>query len=602
MLFCNLRMLALSGTIVWLGFASVSCGQAVNWINPGEGDWNTPSNWSGPFGNEVPLAAFGETAIISNGGTAVVNGGVPAVGAVTLGQTGGQAGSLKVPSGGLLSVVSQSTSGALVVGPAGSGAMTVESGGTVFAVSIASGAGLSGTIRMIGPSATVTANSATLSAQSNLITEITSDDFTPMTINGAASLGGTYRFEFSGAYTPTVGTAWSIIDATSVSGSFATIDTSAAPLMPLGQRFVVTSRPGGLGRLIELRLDQVLVLTVDRNTGILSIGNAAGGAPISFDGYSVTSSSGAINVAGWNSLKDQNVAGWLEANPTSNRLSELSSGQTTILGGNSLPIGPAYVPVMPPFGIPVEDLQFQYTNPNDGSLITGVVNFINGIQKFNNLVLEINASGAAQILNDSHESVAIDGYTITSSDGSLLFANGSWNSLDDQNTAGGDWLEANGTASRLSEFKASGATQFNGTNGVSLGTIFNTSGSQSGVAFQYLIDGQTVLSQGAVVFRNLSSVTPIGSGGITGDYNDDGIVNAADYALWRDRLGSISPPLANDSTPGSVSQEDYGVWRSQFGATAGSGASAAIGASVPEPATWCLSLLAAMGIVTLRRK
>lgn len=63
-----------------------------------------------------------------------------------------------------------------------------------------------------------------------------------------------------------------------------------------------------------------------------------------------------------------------------------------------------------------------------------------------------------------------------------------------------------------------------------------------------------------------------------GDYNDDGIVDAADYVRWRDGLAPPHSPL--DS-------QDYQLWRQNFGAGAGSGA---VANSVPEPATWALAL------------
>jgi hypothetical protein len=55
--------------------------------------------------------------------------------------------------------------------------------------------------------------------------------------------------------------------------------------------------------------------------------------------------------------------------------------------------------------------------------------------------------------------------------------------------------------------------------------------------------------------------------GLSGDYNDDGTVDAADYVTWRRALGQLIT-LPNDSTPGTVTQEDYGVWRANFGRTA----------------------------------
>jgi formylglycine-generating enzyme required for sulfatase activity len=72
---------------------------------------------------------------------------------------------------------------------------------------------------------------------------------------------------------------------------------------------------------------------------------------------------------------------------------------------------------------------------------------------------------------------------------------------------------------------------------------------------------------------------------VPGDYNVNGVVDAADYVLWRKNLGQ-SVTLPNDSTPGSVTNADYDVWRAHFGqtpATATPGNGLQLGA-VPEPA------------------
>ena len=48
-----------------------------------------------------------------------------------------------------------------------------------------------------------------------------------------------------------------------------------------------------------------------------------------------------------------------------------------------------------------------------------------------------------------------------------------------------------------------------------------------------------------------------------GDYNQNGIVDAADYTVWRDNLGS-GTSLPNDGTPG-VGHDDYVRWKIHFG-------------------------------------
>jgi hypothetical protein len=70
---------------------------------------------------------------------------------------------------------------------------------------------------------------------------------------------------------------------------------------------------------------------------------------------------------------------------------------------------------------------------------------------------------------------------------------------------------------------------------------------------------------------------------IAGDYNSNGIVDAADYVVWRKGLGTI------------YTQNDYNVWRAHFGQPAGSGAGAITDSAVPEPTTLVLLMIAAAG-------
>jgi hypothetical protein len=65
---------------------------------------------------------------------------------------------------------------------------------------------------------------------------------------------------------------------------------------------------------------------------------------------------------------------------------------------------------------------------------------------------------------------------------------------------------------------------------------------------------------------------------IPGDFNNDAVVDAADYVTWRDGLGTVFTP------------PQYDIWRANFGRAAGSGASLA-NLAVPEPATWAIILL-----------
>ena len=56
---------------------------------------------------------------------------------------------------------------------------------------------------------------------------------------------------------------------------------------------------------------------------------------------------------------------------------------------------------------------------------------------------------------------------------------------------------------------------------------------------------------------------------LPGDYNGNGVVDAADYVVWRKMLGSSVPNYsgADGSGNGVVDQEDQTVWRAHFGET-----------------------------------
>jgi hypothetical protein len=89
--------------------------------------------------------------------------------------------------------------------------------------------------------------------------------------------------------------------------------------------------------------------------------------------------------------------------------------------------------------------------------------------------------------------------------------------------------------------------------------------------------------------------------GLPGDYNLNGAVDAADYTVWRDALGSMTVSKADGTglsglPDGVVNELDYDFWKAHFGGTAGSGAgyltpgvsSGANSAGVPEPTSMVL--------------
>jgi hypothetical protein len=91
---------------------------------------------------------------------------------------------------------------------------------------------------------------------------------------------------------------------------------------------------------------------------------------------------------------------------------------------------------------------------------------------------------------------------------------------------------------------------------------------------------------------------------LTGDYNSNGVVDAADYTVWR-KNQNTTHVLANDPIGGTIGAAQFNQWRTHFGQSAGSGAaitSAALSSNVPEPATIALVMFAAAAIYLPQRR
>jgi hypothetical protein len=93
--------------------------------------------------------------------------------------------------------------------------------------------------------------------------------------------------------------------------------------------------------------------------------------------------------------------------------------------------------------------------------------------------------------------------------------------------------------------------------------------------------------------------SPIPNLGLSGDYNGNNSIDAADYTAWRDKMGT-STALMNDPTPASVSAADYDYWKSHFGQSVG-GAGLSSNA-VPEPSSAALLALALSSIIGCARR
>jgi hypothetical protein len=119
-------------------------------------------------------------------------------------------------------------------------------------------------------------------------------------------------------------------------------------------------------------------------------------------------------------------------------------------------------------------------------------------------------------------------------------------------------------------------------------------------------DAYPVLVAGAratdFYIRSLEITGP--AAGLPGDYNDDGVVDAADYTVWRNNLGESDESSLNGNGDGmnGVDPGDYAWWKQHFGDSLGSGGIASSGSAVPEPSTVVYIVAGFAALLAMRSK
>jgi hypothetical protein len=150
---------------------------------------------------------------------------------------------------------------------------------------------------------------------------------------------------------------------------------------------------------------------------------------------------------------------------------------------------------------------------------------------------------------------------------------------------GEHWDEAVASTSQLAESFLLDSSLFDEETEIGLGNIFTPLGEQDLEIVAVTADLEDLFLD--VSYVNAPTTLP-------GDYNRNGVVDAADYVVWRKTLGQNVPngTGADGDGNGVVQPNDYNFWRARFGSTNGAGA--LLSAPVPEPGS--LLLAAAMWI------
>jgi hypothetical protein len=602
----------------------------IDWVAPAPANYDVDGNWLYQGSPGVPGLFSGDIAVIGNAAqpTGVANitaplasSGATDIAGLVLGSGAGSNGTLNMSAGNLAIIAESGSQGNIVVGSGGTGTLSVT-GGTLSGVNATSNAAssinLSGNgsltvnnVATLGGTTSISGTTASLNVGTLLqpgsgvyAPTITGSGVAKMNVTGQAALNGTLDVTFSGT-TPSVGATWNLIEAADFHGPTFTAVNATGVNLPIGQQFRVREVATGGGRAnAQLQLVELLRLQVNRDTGAMSILTGAAGTA-TINGYQIQASGDVFDSgAAWTKLSPSN--GWQVANGSATQLAEIKStaGGRTVSQASPLSLGNSFAPDFDslPFGESIgQNLAFTY-NTTAGETVQGAIEYI-GDEFFNNFVLTIDPdNGLAELKNDSSYTVSFDSYKITSAAGELDGAN--WTEL------GGSWQVANPTqvnnGTQLAELNPSGNRTLGPGQRILLGNIFPQVGT---------IDPTTDLSFFAAnsdpmaAIQTVNGVIRVGDvtvgGSQQGDFNGDGIVNLADYTVWRDNLGANNEGVINNAGNGNnlVDAADYGLWKSNFGA--GGGALAGFTgspANVPEPGTVALAGLGLVIAASMARR
>ncbi|WP_428305734.1 LamG domain-containing protein [Lacipirellula sp.] len=219
-------------------------------------------------------------------------------------------------------------------------------------------------------------------------------------------------------------------------------------------------------------------------------------------------------------------------------------------------------------------------------------------------VLTVNRStGVISLSNQSGGGINVTGYSIGSVGGGLNPA--TWTSIDAGNTfdPNGTWTSSSSTNLSIAE-SVTGGTLDGGTiagNGsASIGAAWKKTPIED-LTFTYTMNGGAT-GAGQIVYT--------GTAAKRSDLNGDGLVNAADWAVFvpNSSTAFAADPAVTAYLKGDLDGDkdndyaDFKLFKADFIAANGEAAFAALGAAVPEPATLGLAGLASVALVAARRR
>jgi hypothetical protein len=178
------------------------------------------------------------------------------------------------------------------------------------------------------------------------------------------------------------------------------------------------------------------------------------------------------------------------------------------------------------------------------------------------------------IHNQSAFDATINLYAIASESGALLpdaseTVGAGWDSFEETGVDGGVWQRGPGSTEVLVEANPASATTISSGAQIGLGSPWDMTSQD--LTFQFLLEGDSVFTQGIVEYGPISP---------PGDFTGDGRVDGGDFLAWQ-RAHPSSFDLAD--------------WEANYGnGVSGSGS---VVASAPEPASLMLFALGALAAI-----
>ncbi|MCO6044750.1 hypothetical protein NG895_12605 [Aeoliella sp. ICT_H6.2] len=211
------------------------------------------------------------------------------------------------------------------------------------------------------------------------------------------------------------------------------------------------------------------------------------------------------------------------------------------------------------FNVELNDLTLHYADTSFESSRIGIVEYY-GDGDLNTIGITVDLStGSAFIENESTFDQTIIGYVIkASTPGTLNTSLATFNGLRDETGGGSFEPPASLDGSNLAELDPTeDGIAIKAGQSYDLGTI---GGIVDDLSVTFLLAGAGESSRTGFVKYVAAQNSP-------GDFNSDGIVNIADYAVWRNNLGAADETALNfNGDGGGVTTDDYQLWKDNFGA------------------------------------